>query len=303
MTISFVTPTYNRAHIVARTIDSVLRLINEGHDVEIVLVNDGSRDDFVGAVAPYREHPAVQIIEFSNNRGQNAARNAGFAAARGEIVSLIDSDDEVLPAEYGRIVAAFADPTIIGVFTETVNGSTGRSMCKLARAGQVFDYRGFLDGTYVGEYHMFLRKSALPAQPFEENLGIKRSCTLLTWLRLGQLGSFVILPLVTRRYDDTGDDRMGNIDNILNDAAEIDRCTSLVIERNEALIRRASRPALRQLIVQRSYYRLLSRGRGAALKSLREAPLDLAGWKDLLAIGMAIVLGPSAVRRIRRWRG
>lgn len=303
MKISFVTPTYNRAPIVGRTIDSVLALVAQGVDCEVIVINDASTDDFAGALAPYRGHDAVRVIEFTENRGQNAGRNAGFAAARGEIVSLIDSDDEVLQADYDVIRRAFDDPRIIGVFTQTVSGTTGRSMCDLTRAGTIFDYRGFLDGTYEGEYHMFLRKSALPEKPFEENLGIKRSCTLLTWLRLGQLGSFVILPLKTRLYDDTGLDRMGNIDNILNDAAEIDTCTSLVISRNADLIRQASPSALRRLVVQRSYYRLLSRGRAAALASLREAPLALAGWRELLAICGAIVAGPAMVRRLRRLRG
>lgn len=303
MKISFVTPTYNRASLVGRTIKSVLQLAESGRDVEVVVIDDGSKDDFAGAVAPFQSSDRVKIVRFSENRGQNAARNAGFIAARGEIVSLIDSDDVVIEADYQKIIEAFADETILGVFTATKNMRTGQMMCALGASGKVFDYRGFLDGTYSGEYHMFLRKSMLPAQPFEENLGIKRSCTLLTWLKLGQVGEFIILPIVTRLYDDTGDDRMGNIDNILSDAAEIDRCTSLVIERNDHLIKQASRQAYAGLIIQRSYYRLLAKGRVAAARSLLDAPMDFQILPRILFMWAAIVCGSNLVKYLRRLRG
>lgn len=303
MKISFVTPTYNRAHLVGRTIQSVLKLAENGLDVEVVVIDDASKDDFADAVAPFQSSTHVKIIRFPENRGQNAARNAGFIAASGEIVSLIDSDDVVIEADYQKIIEAFADEKILGVFTATQNMRTGQMMCALGASGKVFDYRGFLDGTYSGEYHMFLRKRMLPPQPFEENLGIKRSCTLLTWLNLGQVGAFVILPIVTRLYDDTGDDRMGNIDNILADAAEIDRCTSLVIERNNDLIKQASSEAYAGLIIQRSYYRLLAKGRVAAVRSLLDAPIGLRALPRLVFMWAAVFCGSDLVKYLRRLRG
>lgn len=303
MKISFVTPTYNRAHIVGRTIASVLKLAEKGWDVDVVVIDDGSTDDFENAVALFRSSERVKIIRFPENRGQNAARNAGFHAASGEIVSLIDSDDEVIDADYQKIISAFANDEILGVFTATQNMRTGQMMCSLDAAGNIFDYRGFLDGTYSGEYHMFLRKRALPEKPFEENLGIKRSGTLLTWLNLGQVGSFVILPIITRLYDDTGNDRMGNIDNILHDAVEIDRCTSLVIERNNDLIRRTSSQAFAGLIVQRSYYRLLAKGRSSAARSLLDAPISAQTLPRVIFMWVAIVCGSKLVKYFRRLRG
>ncbi len=303
MKISFVTPTYNRAHLVGRTIKSVLQLAESGRDVEVVVIDDASTDDFSGAITPFQSSERVKIVRFSENRGQNAARNAGFHAASGEIVSLIDSDDVVIEADYQKITEAFADDKILGVFTATQNMRTGQMMCALGASGKIFDYHGFLDGTYSGEYHMFLRKGRLPPQPFEENLGIKRSCTLLTWLKLGQVGAFVIRPIVTRLYDDTGNDRMRNIDNILTDAAEIDRCTSLVIERNNDLIRRASSHAYAGLIIQRSYYRLLAKGRGAAARSLLAAPINMRMLPRILFMWAAIICGSDLVKYLRRLRG
>jgi glycosyltransferase involved in cell wall biosynthesis len=89
-TVSIIIPTYNTAPYIVDTLDSVFA--QTFHDYEVIVINDGSPDtpELERVIAPYRDriHYIVQP-----NRGLSAARNAGIAVARGELVALLDSDD------------------------------------------------------------------------------------------------------------------------------------------------------------------------------------------------------------------
>lgn len=87
--ISVVIPAYNRAHCIGDAVRSALD--QRGVSLEIVVVDDGSRDDLAGALAPFGA--AVRLVRHETNRGASAARNTGIAAASGRRVALLDSDD------------------------------------------------------------------------------------------------------------------------------------------------------------------------------------------------------------------
>ncbi len=80
-------PTYNRAHVVGRAIQSVLA--QPVAPVQIIVVDDGSTDDTATVLAGF---PQVTVVRQSN-QGVGAARTAGLAAANGEFIASLDSDD------------------------------------------------------------------------------------------------------------------------------------------------------------------------------------------------------------------
>lgn len=90
--VSAIIPTYNRAALVGRAIESALR--QSYPDVEIIVVDDGSTDETPEVVASFG--PAVRYLR-QRNAGVAAARNHGFRESRGEYVALLDSDDAWLP--------------------------------------------------------------------------------------------------------------------------------------------------------------------------------------------------------------
>ena len=100
---SIVVPVYNRAGSIARAIDSILG--QDIDDLEVIVVDDGSTDQTPAVVAAYgdlRVRLASQV-----NAGPSAARNAGVALARGELLTFLDSDDEALPGWLSAYAAAF----------------------------------------------------------------------------------------------------------------------------------------------------------------------------------------------------
>lgn len=90
---SVVIPTFDRAALVVRAIESCLR--QTVHDIEVIVVDDGSTDGTAVSVARYT-HDRVLYVKQSNQR-QGAARNTGIARAASEWVMFLDSDDEYLP--------------------------------------------------------------------------------------------------------------------------------------------------------------------------------------------------------------
>ena len=80
-------------------------------NLEIVVVDDGSTDNSVETVQAFGD--AVHLVA-KENGGQASSFNAGFAASRGEIICLLDADDEFLPGKVERIVEVFRQNPEIG---------------------------------------------------------------------------------------------------------------------------------------------------------------------------------------------
>jgi glycosyltransferase involved in cell wall biosynthesis len=86
-----VIPCYNHARFLREAIQSALDQTYPS--IEIIVVNDGSTDDPQRVTA---EFPMVRYI-VQENRGLAAARNAGLAQCRGDLVVFLDADDRLLP--------------------------------------------------------------------------------------------------------------------------------------------------------------------------------------------------------------
>jgi glycosyltransferase involved in cell wall biosynthesis len=95
-TLSCVMPAYNEGKNLAHLVPQVLHSLQAlGSQVEIVLINDGSRDDTAHVIqALCQAHREVVGINLSRNFGKEAALTAGLEAARGEVVVLMDSDGQ-----------------------------------------------------------------------------------------------------------------------------------------------------------------------------------------------------------------
>ena len=106
--VSVVIPTFNRADMVGRAIESALA--QDYHPVEVIVVDDGSTDDTPAVLERYAD--SVRTIR-QENRGEGAARNAGIAASTGEFVAFLDSDDEWRPRHLAPLVdRLLLDPTV-----------------------------------------------------------------------------------------------------------------------------------------------------------------------------------------------
>ena len=134
-------PAYNRAATLATAIRSVLD--QSFQDFEIVVVDDGSKDD-PKAVVDAIADPRIRFIAQAN-KGGGAARNAGIDAARGRYVAPLDSDDVLLPHHLQTMKALVeSGERLAGYARIMVDRGEGRTFLKPPRA--------LRDGENMGEY-------------------------------------------------------------------------------------------------------------------------------------------------------
>lgn len=95
-TLSCVMPAYNEGKNLGALVPQVLQALQAlGSQVEIVLINDGSKDNTADVIRNLCEqHREVVGLNLSRNFGKEAALTAGIDAARGEVVVLMDSDGQ-----------------------------------------------------------------------------------------------------------------------------------------------------------------------------------------------------------------
>jgi glycosyltransferase involved in cell wall biosynthesis len=102
--VSLIVPCYNEAQSLPEllvAIDSTVEiLLKRGHDVEVILVDDGSRDATPRLLREATANrPHLRVIRFARNFGQTAAIAAGFEASRGELLVPLDADLQNDPAD------------------------------------------------------------------------------------------------------------------------------------------------------------------------------------------------------------
>ena len=89
-TISIIIPTYNRAHLILKSIKSVLNQTYQ--DIEILVIDDGSTDNTENLITDLNDK-RIKYIKLENNQGGSKARNIGIMKASGKYISFQDSDD------------------------------------------------------------------------------------------------------------------------------------------------------------------------------------------------------------------
>ena len=136
--VSVIIPTYNRADLVRQAVASVKA--QTYRDFEIVVVDDGGTD---GTYEVLSAGPELRVLRHPHRRGVAAARNLGVAAARGEWLAFLDSDDLWLPDKLARqILLLEGQPELLICQTDETWVRRGVRVNKPAAhrkvAGQIF---------------------------------------------------------------------------------------------------------------------------------------------------------------------
>ncbi len=112
--VSVIIPTYNRRHVLERTLPGVLAQDFPAQDYEVIVVVDGSTDGTFELLRGLKPTCSLRVLE-SSHRGAGAARNVGIRAAVGEIVLFLDDDLITTPDLLRQHYAAHAgvEPCVV----------------------------------------------------------------------------------------------------------------------------------------------------------------------------------------------
>ena len=122
MKVSIITPCYNAADTITRTLDSIKA--QTVRPFEYLIIDGGSTD---GTVEIAKAHPAVTFVVRDN--GIADAFNKGIRLSSGDIIGIINADDWYEPDAIGNALKAFEDPSI-GVFHGALQYWDGQKKCE-----------------------------------------------------------------------------------------------------------------------------------------------------------------------------
>src|SRR5258705_894487 len=112
--LTVVIPAYHEGRMVEQSIDSVVRAAYPRERLQLLVIDDGSKDDtwhYIERAAA--RHPGwITAVRFPENRGKRAALAEGFRRARGEVVITVDSDSVVERNSLLAMVGPFSNPKI-----------------------------------------------------------------------------------------------------------------------------------------------------------------------------------------------
>ena len=143
MTYSIVIPAYNEGTRLGPTLERVLAYVREqGWDAEVIVVNDGSRDNTAEIVRRFAEKdPVLRLVENPGNRGKGYAVRNGMLSARGEIVVFSDADLSSPIEEMPKLLAALAAGADIAIGSRWLRAElqTQRQSLHRQMFGRVFN--------------------------------------------------------------------------------------------------------------------------------------------------------------------
>ena len=108
-----VIPNWNGRDLLEKYLPSVVTAMGSNPGNEIIVVDNGSEDGSAEYLA--REFPEVRVLALPHNLGFGGGSNAGFRAARNDIVVLLNSDMRVEPDFLTPLLEPFADPAVFAV--------------------------------------------------------------------------------------------------------------------------------------------------------------------------------------------
>ncbi len=194
--VSVVIPTFNRAHILGRAIESVL---NQTYtDLELIVVDDGSVDDTEAIVAKIPD-TRLRYVRQARNRGVSAARNRGIAEARGEWLAFLDSDDLWLSHKLERQFAALSGVDCVASYCGLLR-IDGKNETRIPYSADGINSGArpwpslLMDGLWFSQTWLVPRRVMTAAGPFDERMSIWEDWDL--FLRIALQGPIHHLPEV-----------------------------------------------------------------------------------------------------------
>ena len=194
---SVLIPVYNRERYIRQAIDSVLS--QTFASFELIAVDDGSTDSSADILKSYGSR--IKFLR-QQNQGAEVARNTAAAAAQGEYLVLLDSDDFLFPftlAVYDQVLRSFnSPPLIVGRELYYEDGKPIATETLAAGHIEAFQFPDYLSKTIT--LSNFNSKLVIRKSVFEEAGGCRNS-TADTWfnddlnlmLKTGVYGPFVAI--------------------------------------------------------------------------------------------------------------
>jgi glycosyltransferase involved in cell wall biosynthesis len=176
---TIIIPTYNRAYLLKRSIDSVIEQTYSHW--ELIIVDDESEDDTENLVRSFNDERIRYI--YKKNKERSAARNTGINYSKGDYVCFLDSDDYYLNnhlEEFNKCIDINKSPTAI-FYCNTLEDSDGKLTEIKSEDIKTRNNIEFVLQNIIGCPRTCIHKSILKKYSFNETLNVGEDLDL--WVR------------------------------------------------------------------------------------------------------------------------
>jgi glycosyltransferase involved in cell wall biosynthesis len=166
---SIVIPTYNRASLIPHTIESVRKQSYKHY--EIIVVDNCSTDNTAEVLRPLYEAGIITFIQNDKNYERAHSRNVGFKNAKGDYVTLLDSDDILYPeclADANTYINDHPGARFFHCLYDLVNDEY-KTVRRLQFPPVKNPYKALMEGNFISNIGVFYRKELVEKVQFDEN--------------------------------------------------------------------------------------------------------------------------------------
>lgn len=195
---SIIIPTYNRAHIIKSTLDSVRNQTFVNY--ELIIVDDGSTDKTKDIVTEYINYHQLTNwhYHFKINGERGAARNFGVNKSKGTFITFLDSDDILYKNHLATANGFILNNQKAKIFHSAYefkknNSSTIRGIKYPSKNLN----NAILNGNIMSCFGVFIKRDLALIYSFDENRELSGSEDWLLWLRLITKNTICFQPIVT----------------------------------------------------------------------------------------------------------
>lgn len=205
-TISVIIPLYNKEREIEGTIRSVLA--QRLQPLEIVVVDDGSTDRSAALVKAIPS-PLIRLVR-QPNAGECAARNRAIAEARGELLALLDADDEWEEGFLEEVAALYREFPGCGIYSTAFRVVSHDGIFPAPTPTR----RGIVDNFFRDSAHRYVSipsASAIPREVFDRvggfPEGMKMGGDLYMWIKIARRYPVCFSPQPLCRYSKVASNR------------------------------------------------------------------------------------------------
>lgn len=194
MKFSIIIPTYNRAHLIQKTIKSILNQTYQ--NFEVLVIDDGSIDNTNEVISKIKDNRLFYYKKENAERG--AARNFGVNKGTGEYITFLDSDDLLLP-NYLQEAKLFISKNNSDVFFQLFETRDSKNQLIKKAIQPPLDINASLinKGNIFACQGAFIKKTKFLSYLFNEDRKLAGSEDYELWLRINAQEKIMCNPIIT----------------------------------------------------------------------------------------------------------
>lgn len=198
-TVSIIIPTYNRAELLKRAIESVL---NQTYDniIEIIITDDGSTDNTKEIVEEFKKRDSRIIYSINTKypHGPTGNKNNGLDLATGEFIGILDDDDVLLPNAISDLIEVYLKDGYKIILGNCIRSDNKKFTGKHYNKNEKINYKDLLCGKFEGEYWIIFHRELIKNKRFvSETWGGEH----LLWWDIFKINSGYYLHKAVRIYN------------------------------------------------------------------------------------------------------